>query len=350
MRGRPRLAAECVAALAALAGGALLFALNRQVRSDSIFSVWNLFQQLAPTAAFFLTGLVLRARRPGNLVGGICFLVGLLGFVSWLATEYAGYGLVTHPGSLRGALETEIVLQGSWAPEILFIVLLVCVFPDGRLLPGRWRIVPWVSTAAFGTLSVFGMTSTPSAPFQHVHNPLHVSSSSPLMLAVVVALPLAIASVVGAVATVAVRYRRAHQDEREQLKWLMLAASVLPVGLLVHSIADAIAPGADNAIELVFSLWVPAFPIATAIAVLQYRLYEIDRIVSRTVVYGVLTRLLGGVVRRARARAPGRCSPPVRRRFERRRRALDARRRGAVPARCAGGCSGSSTGASTGPR
>ena len=78
MSRRPRLAAESLAALAALAGGAVLFALNRQVRSDSIFSVWDTSKTLAPTAAFFVTGFVLRARRPGNRVGGICFLVGSL--------------------------------------------------------------------------------------------------------------------------------------------------------------------------------------------------------------------------------------------------------------------------------
>jgi hypothetical protein len=293
-RARARLAAGNAAALGALAAGALLFALNRQVRSDSIFSVLNALEALAPAGAFFVTGLVLRARRPGNLVGGLCFAIGLLGLISWLLTQYAGYGLVTHPGSLPGALAIEVLLQGSWAPELALIVVLVCVFPDGRLLPGRWRIVPWTGAAAFGALWLLGMTTTPSAPFQHVHDPLHVSGHSPLLLPIVVAIPLAIASVVGAVATVVTRFRRARGDEREQLKWLIFAASVLPVGLVAHSIADAFAPGADNTIQLIFSLGSYAFPIAIAIAVLKYRLYEIDRIVSRTLGYGLLSALLAG--------------------------------------------------------
>jgi hypothetical protein len=293
-RARARLAAGNAAALGALAAGALLFVLNRQVRSDSIFSVLNALEVLAPAGAFFVTGLVLRARRPGNLVGGLCFAIGLLGMISWLLTEYAGYGLVTHPGSLPGALAIEVLLQGSWAPELALIVVLVCVFPDGRLLPGRWRIVPWTGAAAFGALWLLGMTTTPSAPFQHVHDPLHVSGHSPLLLPIVVAIPLAIASVVGAVATVVTRFRRAGGDEREQLKWLIFAASVLPVGLVAHSIADAFAPGADNTIQLIFSLGSYAFPIAIAIAVLKYRLYEIDRIVSRTLGYGLLSALLAG--------------------------------------------------------
>jgi hypothetical protein len=111
---------------------------------------------------------------------------------------------------------------------------------------------------------------------------------------IVIAIPLAIASVIGAVATVLARFRRARQDEREQLKWLILAASVLPVGLVAHSIADAVAPGADNVIQLIFSFAVVAVPVAIGIAVLKYRLYEIDRIISRTLVYGVLSALLAG--------------------------------------------------------
>jgi hypothetical protein len=202
--------------------------------------------------------------------------------------------LVTHPGSLRGAREIEVVLQGSWAPQIAFLVVLVCVFPHGRLLPGRWRIVPWMSALAFGALSLFGMTTAPSAPFGHVHNPLQAPGSSPVILVVFVALPFAIGSVIGAVATVVTRYRRAALDEREQLKWLILAASVLPLALVVHSIADTVAPGADSTIELIFSFGSCAFPVAIGIAVLKYRLYDIDRIVSRAVVYGVLTVVLGG--------------------------------------------------------
>jgi hypothetical protein len=289
-----RLAGGNLVALGALAAGALLFALNRRVRSDSVFSVLDLVEALAPAVAFFTTGLVLRARRPGNLVGGLCFAIGLLGLISWLLTQYAGYGLVTHPGSLPGARAIEVVLQGSWALELALLLVLVCVFPDGRLLPGRWRLVPRAGAVAFGALWLLGTTTAPSPPFQHVHNPLHVSGHSPLLLVIVIAIPLAIASVIGAVATVLARFRRARQDEREQLKWLILAASVLPVGLVAHSIADAVAPGADNVIQLIFSFAVVAVPVAIGIAVLKYRLYEIDRIISRTLVYGVLSALLAG--------------------------------------------------------
>jgi hypothetical protein len=281
-------------AFGALAAGVLLFALNREVRSDSIFSVLDLAEELAPALAFFVTGLVLRARRPGNLVGGLCFALGLIGLIAWLLTEYAGYGLVTHPGSLPGARAIEVALQGSWALELALLLVLVCVFPDGRLLPGRWRLVPRAGVVAFGTLWLLGMTTAPSAPFQHVHDPLHVTGHSPLLLPLVIAIPLAIGSVIGAVATVVVRFRRAHGDEREQLKWLILAASVLPVGLVAHTIADTFAPGADNTIEVIFSFAVVAFPVAIGIAVLKYRLYEIDRIISRTLVYGVLSALLAG--------------------------------------------------------
>jgi hypothetical protein len=289
-----RLAGESLVALGALAVGAVLYALNRQVRTDSIFSGWDLLEELVPAIGFFATGFVLRARRPGNLVGGLCFAIGLIGFVTWMLSQYAGYGLVTHPGSLPGALAIEVVLQGAWAWEIAFLVVLICIFPHGRLLPGRWRVVPWAGVVAFGVLWLVGMTTAPSAPFQNVHDPLEVSGHSPLLLPIVISIPLAIGSVVGAVATVVARYRRALADEREQLKWLIVAACVLPVGLVAHTIADTFAPGADDTIQLLFSFAAPAVPVAIGIAVLKYRLYEIDRIVSRTLAYGVLTALLAG--------------------------------------------------------
>jgi hypothetical protein len=147
---------------------------------------------------------------------------------------------------------------------------------------------------AFGVLWLLGMTNAPPAPFQHVSDPLRVSGHSPLLVPIVIAIPLAIGSVSGAVATVVVRYRRALADEREQLKWLILAACVLPVGLVTHSIADGVAPGADATIELIFSFTAPLFPVAIGIAVLKYRLYDIDRIISRTLAYGVLSALLAG--------------------------------------------------------
>ena len=110
---------------------------------------------------------------------------------------------------------------------------------------------------------------------------------------VALTIPLSIASLVGAFASITIRFRRSRGDERAQLKWLVFVAALFPVGVVAHSIADSFAPGAIGTVEFIFSLASIALPAAIGIAILKYRLYEIDRIISRALVYGALTVVLG---------------------------------------------------------
>jgi hypothetical protein len=162
-----------------------------------------------------------------------------------------------------------VATQEAYAPLIVLLVVLVCVFPDGRLLSRRWRIVPIATAASFAGLYAVGLTVAPSVPFEHVHNPLRVSGSPIVGVALAIEIPIVIASLVGAVASIAVRFRRSRGDERAQVKWLVFAASLLPVALVAHSIADWRAPGAVGTIELLFSVAVLGFPVAIGVAVLK---------------------------------------------------------------------------------
>jgi hypothetical protein len=281
------------AALAALAVGATFFALNRGTGpTDTIFSFADLFQVVAGAFGFLVAGAVVSTRRPGNSVGWLCLAIGLLGIMSWAATQYAAYGLVTHPGSLPGGTAIAVGTTASFAPNLVLVILIVVLFPDGHLLSRRWRLVPAAAIIGLGALYGVGLTNDLSAPFLEVENPLHTGSWV-VGAVIAVSIPLALASVVGAFAGITTRFRRSRGDEREQLKWLAMVASIFPVGLVAHSIADGFAPQARGTVEFLFSFAFLALPVAIGIAILKYRLYEIDRIISRALVYGTLTVVLG---------------------------------------------------------
>jgi hypothetical protein len=279
---------------AMLSAGATFFVLNRGTgRTNSIFSFADLFQSVAPSIAFLAAGAVLAARRSTNPLGWLCLVLGLLASLAWSVTQYAGYAVLTHPGSLPGGVGIVVATQGGFTVLVLLLVLIVCLFPDGRLLSRRWRVVPATTAAALVALYGVTLTGPASSPFEDVHNPWRVTGSPIVAVVLIVALLAALGGAIGAFAGIVLRFHRARGDERAQVKWLALVASTLPVCLIAHTVADWLDPGLDATIEFVFSTCVLAIPIAIGVAVLKYRLYEIDRVISRTLVYGALSLILG---------------------------------------------------------
>lgn len=275
--------------------GAVFFVEGRSAgRSDSIFSYGDLAQQVVGASAFLLAGVVVSTRRPSNRIGWLCLVGGAIGILGWAAEQYAAHALVIAPGSLPAGLAVAVITEAAFAPSFVVLLLTVVLFPDGQLLSRRWRPVPILAIVAFSGLWAAGSMAELSSPFAGIENPLNPGDVSPLVPILLVGpfVVLAIVAVVGAFASVVVRFRRSRGDEREQLKWLATAATVLPAGLIAHALAETFAPGATGTIELLFSVGVLAIPVAIGIAVLKYRLYEIDTIISRTLVYGSLTIVL----------------------------------------------------------
>jgi hypothetical protein len=280
----------------ALAIGVAFFTNARaHSRSDAIFSFSDLIQQVSPGIAFLATGALLATRRPGNRIGWLCLAIGVVGSVGWAAEQYAAHVLVIDPGSGPAGLAIAITTEAAFAPIFFLLVLLVVLFPDGRLPSPRWRWLPVTASVTFLGLWVLGSSASLAAPFTGVENPLDSEMSARYAPLVVVPVVLgAVSVVIGAFAAVVVRFRRSSGDERAQLKWLVYAATVLPVGLISHAIVEILAPDALGTVELLFSLGVLAIPAAITVAVLKYRLYEIDRVISRTLTYGLVSVLLVG--------------------------------------------------------
>ncbi len=279
-----------------LVGGLTLFGLSRSAgQSDSVFAVSDMFQSVVPSVGFIAVGAVVAIRRRENPVGWLCFGFGLTGILLWSVEQYAAYGLLTHPGSLPGSRIGAIAVNGSFAPLIVLVLFVLLLFPDGLFLSARWRLACWGAVIGYGLLFLINMVGPLNAPFAAIHNPLRLHRSPLTGLALVVAVPLAVGSVVAAFSAVAVRFRRARGAERAQMKWLVYVASLLPVVILAHTIADSVAPQQDGTIQGLGAIVLVALPVAIGIAILRYRLYEIDKLISRTITYALLTATLGGV-------------------------------------------------------
>ena len=278
---------------------AWLFALNVQSGlTGDAFAPSSVFPNVVPAIAFMAVGFLVASRKPDNPIGWLLLAAGPIIGLPLLAQQYAAYALLAgHPGLPFGRA-IAIGLNGVWIPGSFVLIMLLLLFPTGRLLSRRWRLAVWLPAVSLSLLLLASHMTELDPPFSEVENPFRYEPSA--VLSTILLLPLIvgllvglIASAVAACASVVVRFRRSKGDEREQLKWVALAASVLPLGFVINLAAETLAPGAVGAVEAGFSLCLALFPIAIGIAILKYRLYEIDRIISRTLVYAMLTVVLG---------------------------------------------------------
>ena len=242
-----------------------------------------------PFLAFPLVGALIASRRPRNWVGWILLADGLLWTFGSVLDSYRIYELA-RPGSLPFQVAVHALSQWLWVPAVgLFAVYLILLFPDGRLPSRRWRPLAWFSGAVMVLLSAgigkpFGLEQYP-----------WVSDAFPVVLAL---LPLCI---LASAVSLVLRYRRAGTEVREQIKWVAFAALfvgvqfVIDIGaslLLVPMTASGREPAWLALLDQVGFIMFAGVPIAVGIAVLKYRLYDIDVIINRALVYGSLTATL----------------------------------------------------------
>ena len=241
--------------------------------------------------AFMVVGALVVAHRPRNPIGWIFSAIALLAFTGGVAGEYATYALVTRPGSLPGATLAAWYTSWPWYPTLaLALVFTPLLFPTGRLLSPRWRPVAWlagVATAVFTVLAAL-QAELDLGSDQMIANLIGIAGvENPEQSTVGMALlDLVILSGVVAFVSLVIRFRRSRGEERQQLKWFTYAAALVPLALL----GDALPAPLGN---IVFTVPIVFLPVAAGIAILRYRLYDIDRLINRTLVYGSLTAILG---------------------------------------------------------
>jgi hypothetical protein len=240
-------------------------------------------------------GAVLATRRPRHPVGwlllGLGVSIGLSGFMD----GYAPYGLLARPGSLPAARWAAIYSPAVTVAGIACLAFMLLLTPTGSLPSPGWRWWARV-TAAAPVIFLVALTLEPEPlepAYRSVTNPLGLHALQlPIAITAVLASGITVAAVVVGALSLVVRFRRARGIERQQLRWVALAALLVTMTILVVLAGMAL----GNPLLIIWGAGVSfaILPLAIGAAILRYRLYDLDRIISRTLAYGLLTLLLGG--------------------------------------------------------
>ena len=248
--------------------------------------------------AFLVVGGVVVAQLPANPVGWLFCAAGL--FIGLTSVTWAYATLAEDvPGGLPGHVAAAWVASWSWEPAVLAVpTLLFLLFPDGSPPTRRWRwVVPLVAVGLTCVLvgSAFASGAMTNSPSPRTVNP--VGFADPGIAAVLQGVGAAACAVglILAVCSLVLRFRRSRGERRQQLKWFVWSPALVPVFLMTETVVvalggDAVVPYGDAA----FALCLTAVPLAAGAAILRYRLYDIDLVIKRTLVYGSVTTLLLG--------------------------------------------------------
>jgi hypothetical protein len=266
---------------------------------SNIFDYW--VESTLISVSCSTVGALIASRRPENPTGWIFCALGLAAGVRHFGAEYAIYALLVEPGSLPFGEVLAWITSWIRVPYFSLFVYVALVFPDGRLPPGRWQWVAWLTAivVAVGTISV-AFSRGATRGLGPISNPFAIEWV-PRVATLVEVLIFALGIVAGA--SLFARLRHATWVERQQIKWFAYSITVTASGaILTYSIGEALGVGWVRGMGFVFVI-VGLVGISTSvgIAILRYRLYEIDHIINRTLVYGSLTATLvalyvGGVV------------------------------------------------------
>jgi hypothetical protein len=233
-------------------------------------------------------------RQPQQLMGWLLCAMGLQSGLIGFAAEYAIYGLVTRPGALPGG--AAMAWLTLWAAPVVLLLLaaLLVLFPTGRPPSPRWRWVLWLA----GVGNLLFISSYLSVWPRRGVALLGIRSPEPtggLIVPYTVGTAAAMVAVLAAAVSLMVRFRRAHGVERQQLKWLAYAGALAVLGFPLLMAAEGLIRPPELVADVATAVLILPIPVAVSVAVLRYRLYDIDRLINRTVVYGLLTALLGTV-------------------------------------------------------
>jgi hypothetical protein len=235
-------------------------------------------------------GAIVASEHPGNPIGWLFLAAPIL---MMLANASGAYVDLAVKRSLPGAVFVDLAFGPAWLVGLGLILALVVLFPDGKPPSPRWRGLGRLVAAAMvfvGVTAVFSQRKL-DPPLEHTNNPVFNSGLAAVFAVVAVATGLFL--VVAGLYSLTVRFRR-NREQREQIKWVLLAVAFAVLVLIPSSIADSLSASFDGFPDAVWLAVIGTIPLATAIAIFRYRLYEIDRIVNRALVYGIVTALLAG--------------------------------------------------------
>ena len=255
--------------------------------------------------AFGLTcgtvGVIVATRRPGNLNGWLFCAIGALFAVQGLINEYVIAGVLVVPGGLPATSFLGWTLSWIWVlPLSIALIYLPLLFPTGSLVSRRWRAVAWLGVIGIVLFSLaLAFEPGPIQQASFIDNPFGVAGIDVKTYSAVVLGPASlvfVAAVVLALSSLVLRFQDASGDARQQIKWFALATMIAGATFGVYLVLFAsVGTSGTKAVEVLVIVTLMGVPTAAGMAILRYRLYDIDRIVSRTISYGVITALLVAV-------------------------------------------------------
>lgn len=297
-RRATRIAASLfIATLVMSAGSFVLVWLSRSAPVHDVIGFRGFDALVA--VVFAGVGAIVVARRPSHPIGWLLFAFGATNAPISLTQQYAFFSLVGRADPLPGGAVAAWAQEWVSVSQGALFVLLLLLFPSGHLPSRRWRPVAVLAIAGSALESVGGaFRSGPIPTFRQLDNPFALAGAPGRLVSIgdTVGNVLFLTTVLAAAVSVVLRFRRAEQIERQQLKWVAAASALVAVGLVGFIVTgqEAGSSAAARPIQIFFILAIIGVPIAAGIAILRYRLYDIDRLISRTATYAIVTALLIG--------------------------------------------------------
>lgn len=262
---------------------------TRELWFDGAISLFGL--------AFPAVGALLADRKPGNPIGWIMLTIGISFAASSVAHAYSQWAPMLGPGAPTAVQWVAWVGTWSWAPGwSLMLTFLLLLFPDGHLPSPRWRWAAWVSAVAIAFETVGSMMDPNPTGDALYRNPLGIRSVHSVAANIggfqeLAGTGLTIVAAVACLVALVARYRRSRGDEREQMKWFVYGG----IAFIVLLPATTVLAEGRPILEVLAFVAVPILPAAIGVAVMKYRLYDIELVINKTVVYGALAAFITGV-------------------------------------------------------
>ncbi|MEA2557722.1 MAG: hypothetical protein QOG88_1260 [Actinomycetota bacterium] len=302
---RPRVPWVACGVAIALAVAGIVFELQATTRPSATFGPRGVAIPLALVLA--IVGATLATKRPENPIGWILVFASLFAGLQAISEGYANWAFLTTgdrstPARLAAAAEDWV-----WLPALSALASVCALFPDGKLISARWRapFITGVVGVCIATLA--GILSKQQTTYLGAHNPLGIPGMFAIQSVAFASVPLML--VIGA-SSVIVRFRRSHGDERAQMKWLAVSGSLIAAAFLMYfgeymwlligggsaAVSGTEPSGLVHVLpEAVMVLGLYAIPLSVGLAVLKYRLYDIDIVISKTVLFGSLAAFISAV-------------------------------------------------------
>jgi len=291
----------CALSLTLTALSLFLLVLNLAHHEAHFYEPW--LDNTLTAISYAPVGALIASRHPGNPVGSLLCLYGIVIGLSYFCAEYAIYALLAQHGSLPGGGAMAWLYSWMLPLVIGFSTFTYLLFPTGRLPSRRWRWAVWLTAAFVVVGMLLGAFSSGSLnDIGPIRNPLGIAGLAAIYGVVLYATFSVL--LVAVISSVFVRLRRAGGVERQQIKWFAYAVTANAIATVVAYIVPGLMdtpPWFEWVGFALNNIAIPAIPIAIGIAILRYRLYDIDLIINRTLVYGSLTAALvalycGGIV------------------------------------------------------